>query len=206
LLREPIKVEPPPKLATDNGEVIGDINPLLAHIETWWYKTFSGGIRTEVARKRLIVTVLLIWLLGWLLVHIVRSICVRVICRKTEVEASFVVWFPKAQWYYLYRAAGMSGGWALFSLSLYFLALIPGAESKPQIGILFVLSVVILLFVDIAWCIKIARALGKNPVCILIIAFPLFEIIGWLYLAIGGTEKEEVSPKPKREMMTLETA
>jgi hypothetical protein len=198
----PVKVEAPARVSDGTEKVFDDKNLVFAYMETWWYKMFSGGVPTEAARTWLIATLLFIWFV----VHLVRSICARVICRKTEVDASFVVWFPKAQWYYLYRAAGMSGGWALFILSLYILALIPGVNRTPQFAILFFLSAVILFFVDIAWCIKIARVLGKNPVCILIIAFPLFEIIGWLYLAIDAKEKEEKVMKPKRESMTLETA
>ena len=48
---KPVKVESPPIVVDERGEASGDDNLLSAHVEKWWYKSFSGGIRTEAARN-----------------------------------------------------------------------------------------------------------------------------------------------------------
>ena len=184
------------------GEVFGNANPILAYFERLWYKAFFGGVATITARISFIAAFLFLCFVA----HVVRSFCARAICDKAEVITGFGIWFPNWQWFYLFPAAGMSRFWAWLRVFFYVLLGTLDYHARREFALPILAVCVFFVVVHIVWCFKIANSRDKNGFCALITLLPVAEVIGWLYLAIDGKDKVEISHKPKREIMTLETA
>jgi hypothetical protein len=123
-------------------------------------------------------------LIGALVIaHIFFSYCFMLICRKVSQPGGVLVWIPILQIYPLFHAAGMSGWWSLtcFMPGLNFLAFI-------------------------IWSFRIARARGKSALVGLFLLFPLLNFLSLLYLAFSDGEQAAEVERPRKEVMTLETA
>jgi len=108
------------------------------------------------------------------LFHLIYSFCLMLICRKAGTEPGLMVWLPLFQIFPMFRAAAMSGWWAL-GLLVPFLNLV----------------------VMILWCFNIVRARGKSVVWAILLILPFTNLIAFLYLAFSGadTPEEEVPPR-----------
>jgi len=130
-------------------------------------------------------TPVLIAILGAvLLLYLFFCHCASRICQKTGQKPGLLVWLPLLQMIPLYRAAGMSPMW--------FLALF-----VPVLN----------LVVQIMWCFKIAKALGKGALTGLFLLLPITSPLAFVYLASSG--EAPVQEKPKKYVsssMTFDTA
>lgn len=111
--------------------------------------------------------------------------CSALICEKAGHPGGFLVWLPVLQLFPLLRAAGMSGWWFL-------------AFCLPLLN----------LVASILWCIRICKARGKGVLCTVFLLLPVTNLFAFLYLAFSGGAKfaKRTAPKPKVQMMSLETA
>jgi hypothetical protein len=110
--------------------------------------------------------------------------CCKLICQKAGTEPGALVWVPFLHPFPLLRAAGMSYWWVL-------------AFAVPILN----------LAAFIIWCMRIAKARGKNAAVGIWLMVPLINILAFIYLAFsnGGPAEPEKPAKPA-PLIALETA
>lgn len=113
------------------------------------------------------------------LLYLVFCHCCHLLCRKTGLPASPLVWLPWLKLLPLIRAAGMSPWW--FAATL-----IPGVNAIGYI----------------IWSFKIAKARGKGTGTTILLLLPVFNVVGFLYLAWADRLNPDVPAGP-RKLVTL---
>jgi hypothetical protein len=135
--------------------------------------------------------------------------CVKLICEKSGVKTSWLVWIPfyPIQKLLLFRAARMPS-FSLWIAPLWFAIAVAinayfrhgGKVVPPWFPLLAVLVfLALLLIVHLVWCVRICSARGKGILAMLCMIFPLTSPLAFLYLAFsGGSGEVEDDYRPIR--------
>jgi hypothetical protein len=117
---------------------------------------------------------------AFLLLHLFFSYCFFLICKNAAYRPNFLIWLPVAQFVPLFRAAGMSGWWLL---ALFF----------PVVN-----------FIPFAvWCVKIVRAVEKNPVWAVLLVLPITNVVALTYLAFSNGKAIQIPTDSPRGATTF---
>jgi hypothetical protein len=106
-------------------------------------------------------------------VYLTWSLCCRQICKNAGQQPSALIWLPILKQFPMLKAAGMSKWWFLLNLV--------GLFSIRQI----------------AWCFKIARALGKSAFVGFLLILPVTNVLAFFYLVFFGGPKSAKGAPPK---------
>lgn len=106
--------------------------------------------------------------LAALAIHLLYSLCLRMICVKAATDPGVLVWLPILQLIPMFRAAGMSAWWFVGML-------------VPLLN----------LIGAIMWCFKIAAARGKSALVGIALLLPVTNFFAFLYLAFSSATHNE---------------
>jgi hypothetical protein len=145
--------------------------------------------RAGQAMENLLVPLLVVLLV----LHLVSSLFIFAICRKTNTKAGFEVWLPVLNQTALLRAAGLPGVWALLGFmapllppAIFAWQLVPSASISGLMvmGISLVLSVATAI-VWLVWCFKICIAREKHALLGILLLIPGVNVLTFAYLAFA---------------------
>jgi len=136
--------------------------------------------------------------------------CLRLICLNANSEPGFLVWLPVLQIFPMLRAAQMSGWFAMLpvisigSLIVVF-PLLQLGQIPPWLYALGGIPL-LMVFVSLWWCLRIAQACGKGTMTGILLFLPITGFFAFLYLAFSRPQREEDEPKGPLKLDTLAKA
>ena len=140
----------------------------------------SPGLQEQVAADAQILRtnkpVLLAVLAGFAAVYLFFSYCALLICRKSGLNPSWLIWLPFVQIQPLVRAAGMSSWWCL-------------AWFVPALNLVAL----------VLWCMKIVKVRGRGIVAALLLLIPVTGVFTFIYLAFAGGQR----PEPEEDVRPI---
>ncbi|GEM_PF-2114685 len=140
--------------------------------------------------------VLVPFLLGWLVAHLIGSYLIKRLCDRTHTKGGIAVWIPFVQLAPMFRAAGFSDKWLGSALTLLvspglvlLVAPMAGFEIEPtsvammmMIGFI-VIGMLIISVATIMWPFKICSRCQKSPALGLLMFVPVVNVGVMVYLA-----------------------
>lgn len=142
--------------------------------------------------------VLIPFLIGWLVAHLIWSYIIKRLCDRTETKGGIACWIPFVQMAPMLRAAGFSDKWLGSAIALIVFPTLlvaiapfvgfnvePGSLAMMMVAVFVVIGWLIITVASLMWPFKICSRCQKSPFLGLLMFVPVANIGVVLYLAFS---------------------